>query len=234
MSKNDQVLNTKPVPFNAQGFLHDEVAAFVVMDFDGVFNAVVEPSESISQPISGSEDLFPLDQSFMHPNRHWEQIMDQFLIHPGLVPEHDVNVLHSVEFQITYSTEMVSRFNNVMSFPDIQLIWLTTFRQDVARVTAKMGLESSREPFFLPWDGHTFASKTAALRSFLWSSNGDMLTRPVVWADDHMGQVKDPLSGVVPARFQCLLETTESTGLRISQMETMEDFIQTQCGHQVP
>lgn len=209
----------RPVDCRAKDFINDGVRAFALLDFDGVFN----PFSRF--PIDTGVEGFPMDGFFSHPNNEWEDILQRAKMHPGLVSKHEMSVYHATEYDIHHSSEMVARMNDVLAHEHVQPIWLSTWRAEVGNLAEILGIESAREQFYIPWHKDGFLNKVPAAREFLWDSAEFPSHVPVVWADDDMWKIPNPLFNVVPSRFQHLVTPMTNIGINREQMAGIETFL---------
>ena len=184
---------------------NDGVETFVVLDFDGVLNAM-------------TNGTFP--KQLFGKLEHFNQAV---FVDGGL----------RLIFPITYSTEMIDRLNTLLADQVTQLCWLTSWREQVLEPAKKMGLMSARPPVivgYLETRESNQDGKPAGLDKFLAGVPDDA---KVVWVDDtlhngaslfHTQLVEYYLRERLHQRF-LLIGPDERYGISRDQMGEIEDFV---------
>lgn len=156
---------TDPVLAHAPAFsdlLNDGVSNLVVLDFDGVIN-----------PFASRFDIN--QKRFYRPNH---------LVHvksPWNGNE---------QYPVKWSDDLMSDLSGIMGDPGTVLIWLTAWKQHVAKPVNLMGLETHHPQYWLDFDkGVSYrpkqGAKRDAMRDYLGGGTLPAGVR-VAWADDEV------------------------------------------------
>lgn len=146
-----------PAISQSQYLYDDGVRVFVVLDFDGVINALSKNSKSI--------EGFGNWQTFWQPlySDGWQR-----------------------KYLLTWSPEMIAGLNVLFLDQRVQLCWLTSWQEMVREPTKRMGLatESKRPPVIIDYRKKPFddqIGKLDGLTSYFESIPEDA---SLIWVDD--------------------------------------------------
>lgn len=170
---------------NAADYVKDGVRVFLVLDFDGVFNSFYTCG-------TFGKSFFNPDVRIRIPNANYNSHSSRREL------ETYAGRRHSKEpktYALQWSSEIVKNFNKLLKDPRIQVVWLTTWREDMGDVVYRMGLKSKREMVYLPWGAGSKnkgdqAWKSIALSDFMAGVNtGSKSDEPgahLVWVEDYV------------------------------------------------
>lgn len=136
-------------------FFSKGITSFLVLDFDGVFNCVRYPGHSSSDFFE--EEVFLADD-----------------IGEGT----DGNEVYTLR----WSTELVQEINSIASDPTVQVLWLTTWRENMGDVIRLLKLESHNTMYYIPWKN--LALSDGKMKSFIDYFNDKDPILKVAWVDD--------------------------------------------------
>lgn len=154
--------------------LYDEgVRRILLLDFDGVLNT--------PPGVRFGPNTFRPDVKFPFPNPYHESGTDD---------------LGPSRYWIRSSSELIEKISDIALAEDVQIIWLTTWRQFSGGLARTLGLHGSRPQFYLPWGADDFHlaehfnhfRKVDAAAEWLCSGVDSLLAvrdpMKVVWVDD--------------------------------------------------
>ena len=196
----------------------------VFFDYDGVFN----PLNVVDQWV-GEGEPSTLDYVFRDPKK-WEVVElpvdGSTHYNPDCTGEADHE---DRTYVVKWSSELVEELNWLVSSSKVQVVWLTTWRQDVNTLVPLMGLETGVT--WLPWRksgaGVQTVGKAQALAEFLdvFKTVHGQEAR-YVWVDDQeTGAFLPPSSLKLPYRG-VILQPQSEYGLSRAQGETMRRDLQ--------
>lgn len=168
----------------ARDHVDEGVRLFLVLDFDGVLNQF--PSMAQQWGLQGGF-------------QDWKRYIGTIEEVPGF-PFH---------YPLHVSEALVEGLNRILARPEVQLVWLTTWKTFIAKPAREFGLRSLRPPTILDFHfSQDLGSVPGKLRAFeeyfkdIEASEG----LSVVWADDEaVSQVLTSLRRGWPATSQRLL-----------------------------
>lgn len=171
-------MNTlRKTPDLASELVADGVKLFHIHDYDGVWNSMYRNGKFPKQ-------YFNSDKRIHYPNPHYTPRVRNTWVDPYAPKE-------PKSFELAWSNELVQNFNKVAADSRVQLVILSTWREQLGGVLDRMNIKTAREPLYLPWSGrqmHDQFYKARALRYFLWEVNkGSVPEDPnayMVWLDD--------------------------------------------------
>lgn len=215
----------KHVPMTGKEFADDGVTLFLVLDWDGVFNA-----DRWNQTFA--KGYFQPNVRHPHyPNPDWR------VYELGSREDEE-----SKSYKIQWSTEVAQRLNTLVQDKRVQVIWLTTWYGHVGALLEQMGVQSRREMFYLPWGGigefkRDQFYKAKALRRFFTGVNTERVdsgTRKVhmAWVDDLVLDDSRPRyrDGLPFPEFDdstsLLISPNENYGISRVELALIEDFTQ--------
>lgn len=136
-------------------FLDKGIQSVLVVDFDGVFNCVRYQGRANSDFFE--EEVYLADD-----------------IGEGA----DGNEIYTLR----WSTELVQEINAIASDPTVQVLWLTTWRENMGDVVRLLELEANNEMYYIPWKN--LALSDGKMKSFIDYFNGKASHLKVAWVDD--------------------------------------------------
>lgn len=206
----------REVPYSAEGFVADGVKKFVVLDFDGVLNTFYR--------CGTFKKIYYVDQKVEnHPN--------PFYTNSRVNQE-------PKSYELQWSPRLVKDLNELLDADDVQLLWLTTWREHMQKVVERLHIVSRREQFYIPWDNYYYANlfsgshlspqfgKINGMEDFLGTDLPAGVR--VVWADDVLGKyyLNEMVNTLNRAKVVPFLVAPEdSFGLTPVVMEDMKNFL---------
>lgn len=157
----------------AEDFVNDGVKLFLVYDFDGVFNVMYR--------IGTFKKIFynPTHKE-NHPNPHYDFFHSKYLSGDKSYKKTPKN------YELMWSDELVKDSNNLSMRDDVQVVWLTTWREHMHDVSDRLGFSYARKPLYFEWGADKYDldhfMKIDAFLDFFKDFNNDSVG--VVWADD--------------------------------------------------
>ena len=203
----------------ALDYVNDGVKLFLVIDFDGVINVFYHSGKF-------KKEFYSPTHNERHPNPHYDP--NEKHRHGGW---YYGELKEPKTFKLVWSDELVKDINKLAASPDVQVVYLTTWREHMGDVIDRLGLTSSREPVYLPWgDGLTDHSlKVAAFKEFFAGVNSGDNKAGVVWADDVVLNVsndwyEDFTDGILDNSDRLLVAPFDWYGISRAEMDEMSDF----------
>lgn len=139
----------------------------IFLDFDGVINSISSFSSN-----DNKKTIYQKNPTFDEEIKKWGNIASNF------IPEF---------YPITYSPSIVNEINKISQLKNVKIVWLTTWRENVAAPLKKIGIDTT-DHSFLPWDnnGGSFVfsphiwGKAVELKNFI----DETKMFKIVWVDD--------------------------------------------------
>lgn len=161
------------VPYSAANFVADGVRKFYVLDFDGVIN-----------PYSHNT----LPKGYYNPNNSVRIANPNYEADKAEVLRTRAHVRVAKSFVIRWSSDLIDDLNDLFADPTAQVIFLTTWRGDMATIVDSLGMKAARPFYFLPWgsasDFYNHFHKIDAAVDFFTYGDFDPTDVYVHWADD--------------------------------------------------
>lgn len=150
-------------------YLTKNVDSFLFLDFDGVFNPFYTGG-------TFKKEFYNPDNSAHHPNESYDPAVKYDRYSNGREPKN---------YYLTWNSELISEINDLANNPNVQVVWLTTWREQMEKVVERLGFTYFHNPVYMPWvnseDGH-FGKVPAFFNFFKDFPKKDL--PKVVWVDD--------------------------------------------------
>lgn len=149
-------MNFLPETPPLETFIEQGITKFLFIDFDGVIN-MVDYYHHPTHPFS-KDEIFRCDTY-------------------GYGYDDDR------KFKLDWSSELIERLNALTARPDVQVIWLTTWRKYMGEVCKTLGLTAHNQMYYLPWDKKLLTDgKVDAFVEYLNPEPSTPVT--ISWVDD--------------------------------------------------
>lgn len=202
----------------------DPAKPVAFFDYDGVFNPLNFEDRWVGEGVPST-----LDYVFRDPKK-WELVELPVSASTHYPPDREDEADHEGRtYAVRWSSELVDAVNTLVSSSGMQVVWLTTWRQDVETLVPMMGLEVGT--VWLPWrsngSGVQTVGKAQALMEFLEvlkETHGQEMR--YIWVDDQEtsgflppGHLQLPYRGVI-------LQPQSQYGLSRTQVDTIRKYSQ--------
>lgn len=152
----------KSSDFDVKALYDDGVRSILLLDFDEVLN------------------FFP---KFFHKK------IEEY--HPHRMGFHHSPFPYQ-KYRINVDTDVVSVLNNALSHRHVQLVWLTSWTDNIGLVADRCGVEAVREPLTIVYDQYMdhSAAKHVALDDMFWNDATQEVAplMRLAWVDDRATQ----------------------------------------------
>ena len=226
MNEKRMAMSTFEPARSAAFYVRSGVRTFLLLDFDGVIN-ILQRTGLNERDLS---TLFPVEKVENHPNPFYDEAANAAL------DRHDPFVrIEPTHYALGWSGEMVAGLSTLALRDDVQVIWLTTWREHMLDVCARIGLISARPMVYLPWgqvkDSPQWEKIDAAVTYFTAVNDtvpyGENVK--VAWVDDQVIVSEtireNPLGDDLSFEQQCLIGPDPSSGLNRAEMADLTAFV---------
>lgn len=200
----------------ANDFVNDGVNLFLVYDFDGVFN-------SMNRSGTFKKTFYNPSHRQKHPNPHYDKLQEKFAASHRKTPK---------SYELSWSDELINDSNKISNRDDVQVLWLTTWRQHMKDVSDRLGFSYARNPLYVEWGVDEYSPnhfvKIDGFLDFFKDFNNDSVG--VVWADDVVHKSADfvykdvkKVSGLTDKNL-LLLCPDEWYGISRSEWDSVKTF----------
>ena len=191
----------------SQLFLAEKAKILFVLDFDGVINTIMD-----------SED-FPDNPDIFNTVKNLKQ---------ETFSQNVFGNLQKRVFHVQFAPELICELNKFLEKDNVQLIWLTAWKENVLLVEEAIGIKSKNKSIVLDYRIDNFddqIGKPESLRNFVETISDSLR---IVWIDDTL--FDDPNCKEAVDRFFgefdiCKICPNPNFGITRSEIKKISEFV---------
>lgn len=192
----------------SQLFLAKNAKILFVLDFDGVINTIMDPED------------FPEDSDIFRTVNN----LKQEVFSKNIFGNQQKRVFH-----VQFAPELICELNKFFDNDNIQLVWLTAWKEKILSVEKPIGIQTKNKSIVLDYRVEDFddqIGKPEGLRNFVDSIEDSLR---IVWIDDTLfddSSCKDAIDRFFAGFNICKICPNPNFGITRREIKKISEFVE--------